>query len=953
MPRLDVATGRDLPSDMLHGKVLHPSQMSWSGLRYEGRELCAVNGEEVRRMPGVVALVQQDHFVGVVAMTPVHASQASERLALQWSRPDSLAAKRAPSPPLETNAYTWRIASAKANANDKAIVWVLNDRASVWIAPVTPDFKQALQAELASLLAMPLQSLDIFEDASSAPVAREMDLLDAAADAALLSKHVQRPVSVQCTEHAGDDQVLTLKVADAGAAGAGIASPIVWASDAPWSQRPSRARLLTQKSLIEAVAGASVQEAGSVGRALINSSLSVASVHDLNAAQVFAHESELAQIAVQQGQHPIEARLEQMPKGRGRDLALAVLEQSGGLLKDPNDDAVQIPGYLSGRGFASSQVECLDAKGEPQTVWSAWVADVAVNVSTGDISVTRVVAGHDVQSLQVAQQASMQVISSQNAPQMLEGAQKLLLDGFAAEDWRADNSQSNALASIVGQKVGTDVLKASPGDVVAHGRLADEGVTTLPAAAAIANAVQQATGVRLRTVPLDPQALRLALSLEPKPSKALAAKRLGWLGAGAAAVVGMAAMAWPFKPALPLTDGADVSLYSAQALERGRLVAAAGDCIVCHTAPGGKENVGGLGLPTPFGTIFTTNITPDNETGIGRWSYAAFERAMRHGVHQDGRQLYPAFPYTAFAKMNEGDMQALYGYLMSQPAVKAEAPKTELVFPYSVRSSLAGWNLLFHDAKPFEADRSKSVEWNRGSYLVNGAGHCSACHTPRNALGAEKSGIQNYLAGGEAEGWTAPAINKLGSGPSPWSKDDLVRYMRTGYSANHGVAAGPMAPVIHGLAQLPQSDVQSIATYLLDLPGQPKQVDAALTVNAAPAAAAPVKDQSLRNGERMYQNACAVCHEAGAGPTLFGVKPDLSKNTSLYASTPQNLIQVVLHGIQEPANDALGHMPGFKDSFDNQQIDDLLGYLRGRFAPEEKAWPDSKPLIEQLRTPLH
>lgn len=174
-----------------------------------------------------------------------------------------------------------------------------------------------------------------------------------------------------------------------------------------------------------------------------------------------------------------------------------------------------------------------------------------------------------------------------------------------------------------------------------------DGVATLPAAAAIANAIRHATGVRLREVPFQTEPLRLALSGEAgaggQPVRGALRRGLGWLAAGAAGIAGLAAMAWPLKPALPLTDGPDASLYSPQAIERGRLVAAAGDCVVCHTAPGGAPNAGGLGLETPFGTIYSTNITPDTETGIGRWSYAAFERAMRQGIHQDGRQLYPAF----------------------------------------------------------------------------------------------------------------------------------------------------------------------------------------------------------------------------------------------------------------------------------------------------------------------
>jgi nicotinate dehydrogenase subunit B len=444
-----------------------------------------------------------------------------------------------------------------------------------------------------------------------------------------------------------------------------------------------------------------------------------------------------------------------------------------------------------------------------------------------------------------------------------------------------------------------------------------------------------------------------------------------WLAAGMAGLAGMAAALWPMKPALPLTAGPDVSLYSMRAIERGRLVAAAGDCVACHTAPGGKANAGGLALDTPFGTIYTTNITPDNDTGIGRWSYTAFERAMRQGVHQDGRQLYPAFPYTAYAKLSDADMQALYGYLMSQPAVRAEPPKTQLAFPFNFRPLLAGWNALFLDATPFTPDPSRSAQWLRGAYLVQGAGHCAACHSPRNRLGAEKTG-EHYLAGGEAEGWTAPALNQLATGARGWTADELFQYLRTGYSPRHGVAAGPMAPVIHGLAELPDSDVKAITTYLLDLPQAagatvakqpadsmptPTPVPAPAWQSEARPAAQPVPAaatiQSLQgrrvNGERVYQNACAVCHEAGSGPTLFGVKPLLSSNTNLHAATPDNLIQVILNGIQNPANDELGYMPGFKDALDDRQIADLVGYLRERHAPGKDPWPDPTNTISRLR----
>ena len=184
--------------------------------------------------------------------------------------------------------------------------------------------------------------------------------------------------------------------------------------------------------------------------------------------------------------------------------------------------------------------------------------------------------------------------------------------------------------------------------------------------------------------------------------------------------LGAALLGW--RPSIaPVVHTAGASVYNAATIERGRLLAAAGDCVVCHTAPGGTPNTGGRAMETPFGKVYTTNLTPDAETGIGQWSFSAFQRAMREGISRDGKHLYPAFPYTSFAKMSDDDLTALYAYLMAQPAVRAEVPKTELAFPFSVRPLMAGWNALFHDATPFKPDPNRPPEWNRGAYLVQGA----------------------------------------------------------------------------------------------------------------------------------------------------------------------------------------------------------------------------------------
>ncbi|KAJ8138064.1 hypothetical protein OY671_008723, partial [Metschnikowia pulcherrima] len=251
-------------------------------------------------------------------------------------------------------------------------------------------------------------------------------------------------------------------------------------------------------------------------------------------------------------------------------------------------------------------------------------------------------------------------------------------------------------------------------------------------------------------------------------------------------------------------------------------------------------------------------------------------------------------------------------YSMSQPAVAATPPRTESGFPFNSRPSSAGWNSSFHDPKPFTPDPSQDAEWNRGAYSVDGVGHCPACHSPRNASGAEKGGSA-YSVGGQAEGWNAPASNQLATGERAWSGEESFQYSRTGYSPRHGVAAGPMAPVIHGSAELPASDSKAIVTYSTAVPGRtPSSARAtapatatasaagsasaaasasvvaaptATTVTTAAAVAAPAAVSEAitsrrASGERIYQNACAVCHEAGSGPTSFGVKPSSGQNTN-------------------------------------------------------------------------
>ena len=414
-----------------------------------------------------------------------------------------------------------------------------------------------------------------------------------------------------------------------------------------------------------------------------------------------------------------------------------------------------------------------------------------------------------------------------------------------------------------------------------------------------------------------------------------------------AAAIGIGAAVLPWRAIAPIARP-DASVYSAATIARGQQLAALGDCAVCHTSANGILNAGGEPLPTPFGTIYATNITPDVETGIGAWSYPAFERAMREGIHRDGRHLYPAFPYTHFARTTDADMQALYAYLMAQPPVRAETPQNALAFPFNLRPLMAGWNALFHKPAVFQADPTKSETWNRGAYLVEGLGHCSACHSPRNALGAEKANA--YLAGGFAEGWEAPALTSLSQAPIPWSEDELYAYLRTGESRLHGVAAGPMAPGgegTDGACRIPTSAPwRSISLRST----RPPWISAAQQALAARLEAATGTRASAASGvgARLYQGACAVCHEVGGAP-LFGSRPSLALNSNLHSAVPDNLIQLILHGIAKPAATDLGYMPAFKDSLTDGQVAELAAYLRRQFAPDKPAWTGIQAAVGRIR----
>src|SRR4051812_18901965 len=411
-----------------------------------------------------------------------------------------------------------------------------------------------------------------------------------------------------------------------------------------------------------------------------------------------------------------------------------------------------------------------------------------------------------------------------------------------------------------------------------------------------------------------------------------------------AAAVATFAVIW--RPAIAASDPPAPASFDAALVKRGRMLAAIGNCSDCHTLRGGKAFAGGLPVPTPFGTIYSSNITPDPETGIGRWPEAAFRRAMRSGVDRDGRHLYPTFPYDHFTNVSDGDDAALYTYLMTRPPVHAPARANELRFPLDQRFVIAGWKLLFLRHGSWQPDSAKSAEWNRGGYLVEGLAHCGACHTPRNALGAEQKSAQ--FTGGEVDNWNAYAINSASPSPVPWDADALFAYLRDGWHPDHGVARGPMAQVVSNLSSVPESDIRAIAVYMADQFGAPtpdrkRRGEEALMRAKSPAPQASATDAA---GAAIYAAACAGCHETDRPLPYGGVNLGLS--TAISAPDARNAANIVLAGVGPIEGERSPIMPGFAESMDDGQITALLNFLRARFG-KQPAWAGVEKIVHDAR----
>ncbi|MGV2290077.1 cytochrome c [Trinickia sp. YCB016] len=384
-------------------------------------------------------------------------------------------------------------------------------------------------------------------------------------------------------------------------------------------------------------------------------------------------------------------------------------------------------------------------------------------------------------------------------------------------------------------------------------------------------------------------------------------------------------------------------------IARGRYLATAADCAACHTAPSGKPMAGGLPIDSPFGKIFASNITPSKAHGIGNYTEAQFARAVREGVDANGTRLYPAMPYPSYAGISDGDIKALYAYFMKDvEPVDVDAPQTKLAFPFDQRWLMMGWNLLFVEGKRLEPVAGQSEAWNRGRYLVNTLGHCSACHTPRNFAMAEKPGLA--LSGGQVGGWRPPNITSDPiSGIGGWTKEEIVQYLRTGEVLGKAQAAGGMADAVqHSLQYLTDEDLGAIATYLkttkpIRNPGDTQPAFTYRGSGTGYEAALRADNQgigfnksglgypSLTTGAQLYSGNCASCHQTSGGGTGDDAFPGLTHNSALGRDNADNLVMVILNGVQLNAanNDRL--MPGFADELTDEQVAKIATFVMSEY----------------------
>lgn len=946
---------------MVHGHVVRPPYAGRDSGDFVGRSLISVDAEAVQGMPGLIAIVQEGDFVGVVAETPQQAQKIAETLRVNWRLPPDLPRMDQLAQTIRDQPATPRLLDATGDFDAgiaacgirlaRTYLWPYHEHGSIGPSCAVADWHDGapvvwsgtqnphmLRDDLALLMDLPPEAVEVRRLQAAGCYGRNC-ADDVCGDALLMSRAVGRPVRVQLTraqEHLWEPKgAAQLMDVEGGIGPDGDLGAYAMDSWYPSNRGPNLALLLTGRI-------SPAPQLAMMGDRTIVPPYRVPhkriTCHDLapivRAAwmrgvsalpNTFAHESFMDELASEAGEDPVDFRLRHMDDPRQADLVRRTADAAGWAAR--TGPRFRRQGRMAyGQGFAYATYVHGTFPGTAAAS-AAWVCDVTVDTETGEVTLTRVFVGQD-QGLVINPDG----VRAQIHGNVIQTASRTLREevtfdaiGPTPKSWATYPIQTFEEVPQI-----QSMLISRPGDPA----LGVGESAAVPAAAAIANAIFDATGVRLREAPFTPEKMRAALGPSaagaaaiPRPADGAQHKRRRALAVAAAlgGALTFGALALPIHPTIPASRAPLAGQFKAETLERGAQVFAMGNCTTCHTAAGGAPNAGGLAMSTPFGKVYSTNLTPDPETGLGLWSFAAFERAMRHGISREGKNLYPVFPYTSFARIGDADMQALYAYLQTLPPVRAEVPRATMLAPVNLRPVNAAWNLMFHDRAPHADDPAQSAVWNRGRYLVEGAGHCSACHTPRNLLGAER-GAQTFQ-GAVIDGWWAPPLAGPAAGARGWDEASLFAYLRQGHAPGIASASGKMGEVVAGLQAVPDSDIAAMATYL--------------AAQVIPADRHPRAEAQIAPGPaaRIFSATCGTCHAPGLPGAETAAQVPLTMAATIRAPRPDGLLAVIRDGITAPLSLPLRDMPGFGAELHPDQMQALAAYLRARFAPDLPAWP--------------
>jgi len=955
---------------MLHAHVIRPPYSGRDSGPFVGTSLIGYDEAAISGRDGFVAVVRQGDLLGVVATQPDIARALAEMLPVHWRMPPELPNMGDLPNTIREQPSTERVLDiagdidSALHSSDKHLkrsyVWPYQLHGSIGPSCAVADWADGvpvvwcgsqnphmLRGDLAQLVGLDPEEIDVRRYQAAGCYGRNC-ADDVAGDALIMSRAVGHPVRVQLTraqenlwEPKGAAQIMDVE----GGLKDGRFHAYRLDTWYPSNRGPNLALLLT------GVMGNHPQPVEMGDRTIVPPYIiphKRITVHDLAPVvraswfrgvsalpNTFAHECFIDELASEAEADPVEFRLAHIEDARAADLIQRTAEAAG--WEHRTGPRLRREGRMAyGRGFSHATYVHGNFPGVAAAS-AAWVCDVAVDTETGEVTLTRVFVGQD-QGLVINPDGVRQQIHGnvhQTAGRVL--GEQVTFD--AIEPTQKSWGDYPIMTFPKAPEIETMLIERPDEPPLGVGESA-----AVPSASAIASAIFDATGVRLREVPFTPERMRSELRQAgyfvqgdaPAKPKFSLRKRMTTAAVAVGGALAVGAVAMPlYRPIAPTTPP-PMNSFSAELLEQGRQVFAAGNCIDCHTAPGGVPGAGGKPFETPFGTIYSSNISSDPETGLGRWSYDAFNRAMRTGVSRDGSNLYPAFPYTSFAGMSDDDMFAIYAYIQSSPAVEQPPQQAQMLFPANLRPTNIAWNWMFHSVSaPLEPLPNQADAWNRGRYLVETVGHCSACHTPRNALGAEKNGDARFT-GAMVNGWYAPPLAGPEAAARGWDVASLRAYLQTGHSDGLAAAAGPMAEVASNLQELPESDIEAMSQYLASLlPETPVPELVATSGSIADLGPAMLNTQS----HRIFETSCASCHEPAVAGMLTAAQVPLGKSMAIRAPSSQAVKTIISQGLHAPSNLGLRDMPSFSDDLNTAQMDEMAQYLRKRYASDLDAWP--------------